>query len=39
MCLGCFGNVEAFEDKICLTHFGLGIANRILSTKTRLISV
>lgn len=29
-----FGDVEAFEDKACLTHFGLGIKNRVLFMKT-----
>lgn len=29
-----FGDVEAFEDKTCLTHFGLGTKNRVLFMKT-----
>lgn len=33
MCLN-FDDVEAFEGKMCLTHFGLDTANRICSMKT-----
>lgn len=33
VCLGFFGDGEAFEDK-CITHFGLGVGNKIHSVNT-----